>query len=530
MQTQSPSALPERIRRQAQVVGLRGFRTPSLEDVEQRRTQLWVLTTVLLVTVGAGLGLLSLWPGGPRTWISPRLLRWSVILLSVGFCAYAIEKELHLRRLAGLLIDERVLTVALSNRLHEVSLLLDAGKAMNSVLELDAVLDVILRSASDLLSAKSGSIMLLEGDELVTVSARGNDAARGRRSRLGDGISGRVAATREPLLINGEAGPDDFPGLEPRVQPVDSSMCVPLMNRDEVLGVLNVNADPQRIFTEYDLRALSLFAEQAAVAIANARLFEAERSHVAELVELDRMRSEFVDLVTHELRTPLTAVLAASETAQRPEMQDTYPELLQIIQRNARSLAAMIEDMLMSVRLEQTSPLGALAAVDVATLARTVVRDFQVTGKPVTMDAPDSAPILGNGEALRRIVTNLLDNAHKYGRPPVLLVVEPHGDAIVIRVQDHGPGIPAEDRERVFERFSRLRSGAGKPGLGLGLPIVRGLAASFGGSVTIEDSPEGGTTFRVVLPICPPHEEAVSAVARSGAGRLPAAASPPPRP
>ena len=196
------------------------------------------------------------------------------------FCVYAIEKELHLHHLARLLTDQRVLTTALTNRLHEMSLLLEAGKAMNSVLELPAVPETILRSAMDLLSGESGSIMLLEtSDDLVAVLARENDVAVGMRVRVGSGIAGRVAATREALLIEGQADPSQFPGLTPREQAVVSALSVPLVSRDKLFGVLNVNASSDRRYTVYDLQAASLFAEQAAGAIANARLYETERVH-----------------------------------------------------------------------------------------------------------------------------------------------------------------------------------------------------------------------------------------------------------
>jgi len=199
---------------------------------------------------------------------------------------YAIEKELHLHRLARLLTDQGVLTTALTNRLHEMSLLLEAGKAMNSVLELPAVLETILRI--DLLSGESGSIMLLEtSEDLVAVLARGNDIAVGVRVRVGSGIAGRVAATREALLIEGQADPSQFPGLTEREQQVVSALSVPLVSRDKLFGVLNVNASTDRRYTIYDLQAASLFAEQAAGAIANARLYETERMHALQ-AELGR--------------------------------------------------------------------------------------------------------------------------------------------------------------------------------------------------------------------------------------------------
>jgi two-component system sensor histidine kinase KdpD len=278
----------EEIKREARVVGLRGVSTPSLESIERRRLQLWALTVVILLAVSIGVALVSTWRPAGRAVVTPTVLRVGVVLLAIAFGIYAIEKELHLHRLARLLTDQRVLTTALSNRLHEMSLLLEAGKAMNSVLELPAVLETILRSAMDLLSGESGSIMLLETpDDLVTVLARGNDIAVGRRVRVGSGIAGRVAATREALLIEGQADPSQFPGLTSREQQVMSALSVPLVSRNKLFGVLNVNASSDQRYTVYDLQAASLFAEQAAGAIANARLYETERKHALQ-VELSR--------------------------------------------------------------------------------------------------------------------------------------------------------------------------------------------------------------------------------------------------
>ncbi|MGZ4110469.1 MAG: ATP-binding protein, partial [Actinomycetota bacterium] len=349
-----------------------------------------------------------------------------------------------------------------------------------------------------------------EGDELVAAHVFGNESARGRRVKLGDAIAGRVAVSCEPLLINGRPDPVQFPGLEPRTDGVDSSMSVPLVHREEVLGVLNVNADADREFTEYDLRALSVFAEQSAAAMANARLYEKERSHVAELEEVDRVQSEFIDLVAHELRTPLTAVVAAAETARRPEMREQLAELLDIVARNSSHLNGMLEELLTAVRLERGRGIGPISTVDVADLARATARDFALTGRPVIVDAPASAPIQANTGGVRRILDNLLDNAHKYGRPPVRLMIEPRPDAgVTIWVVDAGAGIPVEDRDAIFARFSRRRATSGKPGLGLGLAIVRGLAESFGGGVDVEDVPAGGAAFRVTLPGAAPRAEAV---------------------
>jgi two-component system, OmpR family, sensor histidine kinase KdpD len=229
---------------------------------------------------------------------------------------------------------------------------------------------------------------------------------------------------------------------------------------------------------------------------------------VSELEEIERVQSEFIDLVAHELRTPLTAVVAAAETARRPEMRSELTELLDIVARNSSHLNGMLEDLLTAVRLERGRGIGPISTVDVADLARAVARDFGLTGRPVVVDAPPSAPIQANSGGVRRILDNLLDNAHKYGAAPVRLVVELRPDAVVrISVIDAGSGIPAEDRDAIFARFSRRRATSGKPGLGLGLAIVRGLAESFGGGIEVEDAPGGGTAFHVTLPVVTPRSE-----------------------
>jgi putative methionine-R-sulfoxide reductase with GAF domain len=280
---------PDRVQRDARIAGLRDFQTPSLEAVEQRRRQLWVRTASALAAVAViAVALTTLpseaTPAGTNTALV-------VVLAVVGsFFLWAFHKQAALERLTRSLTDERVLTAALTNRLHEVSLLLDAGKRMSAHLELDQVLDSILRNACELLDATGGSVMLVEQTDLVTVCALGRDVAVDQRMRLGEGVAGYVALRREPVLIDGQVDPELFPGLVLREPYVESSMSTPLVHRAELQGVLNVNAPIGRSFTEYDLRALSVFAEQASIAIANARLYEAERAHVAALLDLRKRR------------------------------------------------------------------------------------------------------------------------------------------------------------------------------------------------------------------------------------------------
>ncbi len=264
------------VERAARIAGLHELEPPTLEAVERRRLQLWLITLLLLVSVAAGLVILAFFPVNRLpAWLDPEIVEYGLLGLIVLFCAYAIEKELQLRRLTNLLVEEKVLTAALTNRLLELSALLEAGKAINLGLDLDEVLATILRCAMELLGGRDGSIMLASGErELRTVATAGRSAADGARVCFGEGIAGRVAATGEPLLISGALG---HGGHRVDVPVPSSAMSVPLVHRGDLLGVLNLNAGAERTYTEHDLRALSLFGEQAAAAIANAQLYQAQR-------------------------------------------------------------------------------------------------------------------------------------------------------------------------------------------------------------------------------------------------------------
>jgi putative methionine-R-sulfoxide reductase with GAF domain len=262
---------------------LRDFQTPSLEAIERRRAQLWLRVAVGLVVVVAATLYLTTWGADRVLALHAGELRTIVLALGVGAFVVAAVREVWLARLTRELTDERVLTAALTTRLNEVELLLQAGREMNAQLELPTLLETMLRSATDLLQAEGGSVMLLDGDELVTVAARGREEAAGARVHLGEGVAGLVALRRDPALIDGFADPEGFPGVAEREPYVESSMCVPLVHEDHLEGVLNVNAPIGQAFTQHDLRALAVFGEQAAMAIANARRYESERSQVAEL-------------------------------------------------------------------------------------------------------------------------------------------------------------------------------------------------------------------------------------------------------
>ncbi|HTT87413.1 MAG TPA: diguanylate cyclase [Acidimicrobiales bacterium] len=260
------------LEREARIVGIRGFSTPSLEAVDRRRSQLWTIAFAGLACLATAVGLLTSAKGHELGFANRLGFRIGTVVLVVALAGYVMEKERHLRRLSNLLVNERVLGAALSNRLKELAVLYEAGKALNSVLVIEEVLQLILSSAFELLEASSGYIMLLEGaDELVVACRAGVVTEDQENLKLGESIAARVVRDREPLLIQGSVAEKG------RID-TESAVCVPLIHRDGVLGVLILKGAPDHVYSEHDLRAVSLFAEHAAIAVANARLYEAERA------------------------------------------------------------------------------------------------------------------------------------------------------------------------------------------------------------------------------------------------------------
>ena len=269
---------PEPVAKEARLVGLRGASSPTLEAVDRRRSQLWTVSFAGLVCLAASIAVLASGDAIDLGVAGTAPFRVGTVVLVVALGIYVMDKERHLRRLSQMLINERVAASAMEDRLRELESFHAAGLAMNSVLVIEEVLRVILTSACELLQPLSASIMLLEGDDTLAIVCTAGDASPERRVKVGEGLAGRVARQRVPILVVGTS-PDGRP------LPTESAVCVPLIHRDELLGVLSLGGSTVRVYADYDLQSVSLFADHAAIAIANARLNDTERELTTRLSE-----------------------------------------------------------------------------------------------------------------------------------------------------------------------------------------------------------------------------------------------------
>jgi len=206
-------------------------------------------------------------------------------------------------------------------------------------------------------------------------------------------------------------------------------------------------------------------------------------------------------LLAHELRGALTVVRGLNDlllTGLPPAQQISA---LEGIDRAVLRANALIESALAGETPAHVMP---RERVDLAPLVAGVVADQRaITGREIVLEASDTPVVDGDANALSRVLTNLIDNALKYSLAKQLVEVSvaTHGSSVIIEVSDHGPGIPEECAEAIFEPFERLGRDASVPGTGLGLAVVRGVTESHGGTIIALPSDDGGTIMRMTLPL-----------------------------
>ena len=225
---------------------------------------------------------------------------------------------------------------------------------------------------------------------------------------------------------------------------------------------------------------------------------------------VDRARSEerlrqFVADASHELRTPLTSIRGYLQLlSQGVVTTDSRPDVLQRADHEAGRMAGIITDLMYLARLD-AEPAMRREPVDLVVLARDSVADAVVVmpSRTLALDAPATCPVLGDEDALRQVMANLLANVrmHTPDRTPARVVVRRDGSHAVFEVADDGPGLEPEVARRIFDRFYRAdASRAGNGGSGLGLAIVAGIVQAHGGETGVRSSPGRGTAVWFRLP------------------------------
>jgi K+-sensing histidine kinase KdpD len=250
-------------------------------------------------------------------------------------------------------------------------------------------------------------------------------------------------------------------------------------------------------------KTLASFAHQAALSVANARLFEEVEAAYLHQLDLNRQKGEFVATVSHELRTPVAAIIGTIETVSRlgDRLDDERrASLLAGAVGYGERLSRVIEELLLVAAAEQSTATVHSSELDLEGFVQRVVKETSVLteGRVVASVRPTNGEIHTDEQKLQRILINLVENAAKYAPDgPIEIDVMAAGARVVFFVTDHGPGIAPTDRERIFERFVQLDQSLTRAqgGLGLGLYLCKQLAEVLDGELVLTETPGGGCSF-----------------------------------
>jgi signal transduction histidine kinase/ActR/RegA family two-component response regulator len=449
-----------------------------------------------------------------RTEVDPFDERAIALLEAFAAQAAVVVRNVHLVRE----LEER--GIELARRVEQLEALSEVGGVVSSSLVLDEVLSNIIMNAVRFSGCDGGSIMeYVEDERCFSVrSAYASSAEllrklRGIRVELETTLVGRAAREGHPIAV----ADLDTVELDPHLKLLHddgwrSVLAVPVLRGERIIGALVVRRKRPGDFSDETVEFLETFASQSALAVWNAQLFRELETKTAELQVVSQHKSEFLASMSHELRTPLNAVIGFSEVLLERmfgELNDRQDEYLRDILSSGRHLLNLLNDILDLSKVEAGRMELAPSTFSVSSAMEyglSMVRErAAMHGLTLSLEVDPTVDVIDSDELrVKQVLLNLLSNAVKFTPDGghVAVVARRDGDELAVTVSDDGDGIPAEDRERIFESFQQGGRGTQREeGTGLGLTLCRRIVALLGGRMWLESVIGRGSTFGFTLPL-----------------------------
>ena len=434
--------------------------------------------------------------------------------------AIALDRLLAEREQAAQQLEKVVgeRTAELSVALEHQTATADMLKVLSrSTFDLQAVLKTLVESVGQLCGAYDSAIWRPDGARLLLVAHRGPIRAETLPLIRGT-VAGRTVLDGRAFHIADLQTEDaEFPesGKNSRCWGFRSILCVPLMREGVAIGAIALRRREVQLFTDQQVGLLQTFADQAVIAIENARLFDEIQDKSRQLETASKHKSQFVANMSHELRTPLNAIIGLTEMLVTNVARfgtEKALEPLRRVQNAGTHLLGLINQVLDLSKIEAGKLELDLESVSILPLIDNVIE----TARPLAERnknilavecPPDLPPIEADAMRLRQIILNLLSNACKFTEAgniklQVTTALHEGRQFVEIAVIDTGIGMTAEQMSRLFEEFTQADSSTARQygGTGLGLAITRRLCQMMGGDVTAASEPGKGSTFTVRLP------------------------------
>jgi signal transduction histidine kinase/ActR/RegA family two-component response regulator len=505
-----------------------------IKKIERKDWHLWILTSGVFLSLVAFV-LLLIFYSDMRNLYEKELSDYTYNLLFVGFTgtsllflAYILFKEKSIKRLSKELYQEKVLSQSLEERFQELKALFEVSTLVNSEIELPIILDMISKTVLDYLQTDRCSVLLFDKkkNKLVCVSAYGVSSEKIKNTELepDESVAGWVMTHGEPLLLEDGLQEDKFKNFVSKDEKISSSLSVPLKVKNEVKGVLNVcMVKGERKFNEADLKLVSIFAQNAAVSIEKAELYQEVKNQAemlgktledlketqGQLIQSEKMRvlGDLAGGIVHDFNNILGIITGRAELLLKQTKEEGFIKGLMLIEQVANDGSEIIR------RLREYTKIGQgsiFIKVDLNKILKQVVEltsfkwkdEEQARGININidMDLKEVKPIAGNPSEIREVFVNLLLNAvealPKGGE--IILGTRMEDDHVLAWVKDDGIGMEEEVKSKIFEPFFTLK---GEKGMGLGLTIVSGIVSKHQGTIAVDSEPGKGTCIWVKFPV-----------------------------
>ncbi len=405
---------------------------------------------------------------------------------------------------------------ALARRVEELSLFQRIDQQLNRSLELNQVLSLSLNWAIALTNAAGGSIGLFEelDSEDAEVAQLGTrqvlrlmvfrgeeEHSESRLVPLRHPIVRQIMQQKRSVLSRDVSAAESVDGT-----PATMQLAVPIVQDGEITGLITLETQQNVEINREDIAFVERLADRAAVAIKNAKLYQA--IHAA-----NKAKSDFISLVAHELRVPMTSIKGYTDLMNAGlagPLSDQQKQFLEVIRRNLTRMSSLISDLsdinhIESGRMKFDRKPFDLREV-VADVADSLRERINTRQQSLHIDIEDELPLVfADATRIGQVISNLMSNANKYTPEGGEIVVRawPNGRSAYVSIQDNGLGISEEDQQKLFTQFFRAEDKAVReqPGWGLGLSIVRRMVEAQDGEITFESELGTGSTFTFTIPL-----------------------------
>jgi signal transduction histidine kinase len=470
------------------------------------------------------------------------------VALSLLFIGYIVVKEISIKKLQKDLVEERISSQVLEKRLGELTALFELSNLVNSQLDLPAILDVISSKALRCLGGDQSSLFLLDPqkNKLRCASVWGPEyeLVKNAEVEIGKSVAGWVMQHGKPLHLGEDLEAYQFSDFVEKRRRITSSLCVPLMVKNKPKGVLNISlieqiGDPairsessesktrgeERKFTENDLKLVSIFAENAAIAIEKAELYaelkkkteilektiEELRTTQEQLIQSEKLRAlgNLASGVAHDFNNILAAILGRTQLLLRKVQDPDLLRWLKVIEQLTNSGTETVERMQKFARTHRTRSEKDFQELNINEIVQEVVGitrpkwkdEAELKGIKIEIetDLGKLSQPTGNASEIREVLTNMIFNSidalPEGGK--IAIKARMRGDDVEISVSDNGLGMIEEVKKKVFEPFFTTKRDKSN---GLGLSVAYGIITRHNGEITVESQPGEGTTFTIKLP------------------------------